>query len=94
MTDPEKITSLIQIQLGTMQFPTLPYLPLSLALYPGNQNGLQDLSPTPHPTRCVPITYHMHLPFVYEGPAVAVLYFICTHQREEREAVDHVWTDL
>ena len=73
MADPEKYTSLIQIQLGTMQSPTLPYLPLFLSLYPGKQNGLQDLFPTPPPTRCVPITYHLPLPFVYEGPAVAVL---------------------
>ena len=37
----------------------------------------------PHPTpthRCVPITYHMSPPFIYEGSAVAVLFITsCTN---------------
>ena len=73
MADPEKITSFLQIQLGTMQSQTLPYFPLSLSLYPGKQNALHDLSPTPPAVS--PITYHLPPPFVYEGPAVAGLLY-------------------
>ena len=80
MVDPEKnpwpiVTSSIQIQLGTMQSLTLPYLPPSLSLHLGKQNGSQDLTPTPARFSCVSIIYHMPPPFVYEGPAVAVLYY-------------------
>ena len=64
MADQEKITSSIQIQPGTMQSLTSPYLPPSLSLHPGKQ-WLTDLTPTPARFCCVPIIYHMPSPFVY-----------------------------
>ena len=72
----EQITSSIQILLGTMESLTLSYPPPSLSLHLGRQNGSQDLTPTSARFCCVPIIYHMPSPFVYEGPAVAVLLVI------------------
>ena len=93
IVDPEKnpwpiVASSIQIQLGTMQSLTLPYLPPSLSLHPGKQNGSLDLTPTPACFCCVPIIYHMSPPFVYEGPAVAVL------SSSRRSSVDIVYIDF
>ena len=47
MADPEKITSLIQILTWNYTIPDSAILSTSLSHYPGKQNGLQDLSPTP-----------------------------------------------
>ena len=72
MVDQEKIQWPIQKKLhhgSRLDMQSLLYLPPSLSLYPGKQNGLKELTP-----RCVPIIYRMPLPFIlYEGPTVAVL---------------------
>ena len=57
-----KITASIQIQLGTMQSPTLPYLPLPSHFTRASEIAYR-ISPPPHPhPRCVSIKYHMLRP--------------------------------
>ena len=75
MADPEK--NHIVDPDPTWNYYTLPdsaissTFPLTL---PGQAKWLAGSLHHPTPTRCVPITlYHMPLPFVYEGPVIAVL---------------------
>ena len=74
MADPEKIHHWsMQIQLGTMHCnPRLRHTIHLPSHFTRASKVVYMKSPTPTP-RCVPITYHMFPPFVYEGPAVAVL---------------------
>ena len=69
MADQEKITSSIQIQPGTMQSLTSPYLPPSLSLHPSK------LAHRYHPHLSPVLLYPHHLPYAFalRIHAVAVL---------------------